>query len=309
MPWAVAGAVVGAGISAYGSRSASKTQADSARDASATELAMFNRNREDQAPWRGAGEGALAQLSDLLGISPTGSGAQTQGNFDRALYLRNNPDVAEAGVDPYQHWLDFGQSEGREFPLSQAARDSASKRSENPEFGSFNRDFSLADFTADPGYQFRMDEGRKGLESSAAARGGLLSGGTLKALTKYGQDVASNEYSNAYNRFNNDRTQRFNRLSGIAGTGQTATNITGQLGAQAASNIAQNQIGAGNARASGYVGQANAINSGIGNAMSGYQLSQLGKSNTPDYVNWNTGTGAPGSSGAWGGTASDPWYG
>ena len=73
------------------------------------------------------------------------------------------------------------------------------------EMGDLSRTFTMDDFQKDPGYQFRMDEGTKALERSAAARGGLSSGSTLKALTRYGQDYASNEYQNAYNRFNADR--------------------------------------------------------------------------------------------------------
>jgi len=129
--------------------------------------------------------------------------------------------------------------------------------------GEFNHTFGLSDFTKDPGYQFRMDEGQRGLEAGAAARGGLLNGGTLKALTRYGQDFASNEYSNAYNRFNNDQTTRFNRLSSIAGLGQTATRDVANMGTQNAQYIGNNQMQVGNARASGYVGGANAINNGV----------------------------------------------
>lgn len=129
--------------------------------------------------------------------------------------------------------------------------------------GEFNRNFTLSDFQKDPGYQFRMDQGQQALERSAAARGGLLSGGAGKALQQYGQDYASGEYSNAYNRFNNDQTTRFNRLSALAGTGQTATNTIGTLGAQTASNIGENYMQAGNARAAGYVNQGNAINNGV----------------------------------------------
>lgn len=129
--------------------------------------------------------------------------------------------------------------------------------------GEFNRNFTLADFQKDPGYQFRMDQGQQALERSAAAGGGLLSGGTGKALQQYGQDYASGEYSNAYNRFNNDQTTRFNRLSALAGTGQTATNTLATLGAQTASTIGENDLQKGNAQAAGYIGQGNAINSGI----------------------------------------------
>lgn len=140
--------------------------------------------------------------------------------------------------------------------------------------GEFNRNFTMADFNADPGYQFRMDQGSKALQASAAARGGLLSGGTLKSLDRYGQDYASNEYGNAYNRFNNDQTTRFNRLSSIAGLGQTSVGQTSAAGANAANQIGSNTIGAGNAQAAGYVGQANAVNNGISSLGNFYMQQQ-----------------------------------
>jgi hypothetical protein len=140
--------------------------------------------------------------------------------------------------------------------------------------GEFNRNFTMKDFNADPGYQFRMDQGSQALQRSAVARGGLLSGGTLKALDRYGQDYASNEYGNAYNRFNNDQTTRFNRLSAVAGTGQTATNTIANLGTQTAQQIGSNYIGAGNAQAAGYVGQANAVNNGISSLGNFYMQQQ-----------------------------------
>lgn len=150
--------------------------------------------------------------------------------------------------------------------------------------GQFDREFTLADFNKDPGYQFRMDEGQRGIEAGAAARGGVLNGGTLKALTRYGQDFASGEYNNVYNRFNNDQTTRFNRLSSLAGTGQTATRDVATMGTQVAGNIANNQIGAGNARASGYVGTANAVNNGIQTLGNWYMQNQMA-ANQPMWYN------------------------
>lgn len=151
--------------------------------------------------------------------------------------------------------------------------------------GEFNRNFTLKDFQADPGYAFRQSEGQKAIDNSAAARGSSLSGATLKALTRYGQDTASAEYQNSYNRWNNDTSNRFNRIAGVAGVGQQAVNQIGAYGQQTASNVAQgnmstannvasNTIQAGNARASGYVGTANAINGGINNYLT---LKALGK--------------------------------
>jgi hypothetical protein len=115
--------------------------------------------------------------------------------------------------------------------------------------GDYQRDFKMSDFQADPGYQFRMDEGQKALERSAAARGGLNSGGTMKALAQYSQGVASDEFNNAYNRFNADRDRRYNRLSSMAGLGQTSTAQVGQAGQNYANAYGQNVTGAANAQA------------------------------------------------------------
>jgi hypothetical protein len=141
--------------------------------------------------------------------------------------------------------------------------------------GEFNKTFSLADFVRDPGYQFRMGEGMRGLQNSAAVRGMLQSGGTLKALSRYGQDYASGEYSNAYNRFNNDLTSRFNRLSSLAGTSQTATRDVANMGSQSVANVGNYLTQAGNATASGYVGGANAIGNGVSSMANWYQQNQL----------------------------------
>lgn len=66
-------------------------------------------------------------------------------------------------------------------------------------------DFSMEKFQQDPGYAFRMSEGLKALDRTAAARGGLISGGAMKAASRYGQDMASQEYQNAFNRYNQNR--------------------------------------------------------------------------------------------------------
>ena len=133
--------------------------------------------------------------------------------------------------------------------------------------GQLTRNFTMADFTRDPGYQFRLDQGMRGVENSAAARGGALSGNALKALMDYGQNFASNEYMNSYNRFNNDNSTLFNRLASLSGAGQTTANTLGTLGANTATNVGNNMIAAGQARASGYAGQANALNGMIDNGI------------------------------------------
>jgi hypothetical protein len=127
----------------------------------------------------------------------------------------------------------------------------------------------------DPGYQFRVSEGEKAIQRAASGRGGLYSGATLKALARFNQDTASNEYGASWN-----------RLASLAGLGQTATNQIGQAGqnaygtiagagANASNNASQNMLGAANARASGYVGGANAIGNGISQYMNYTQNQNL----------------------------------
>lgn len=116
----------------------------------------------------------------------------------------------------------------------------------------------------DPSYQFRLGEGMKALDRQAAARGGLISGGALKAAQRYGQDVASTEFGNAYN-----------RLASMAGLGQTATGAMGGAAGQFGANAGNLMTGAGAARASGYVGGANALTSGLGQYMNYTQSQNL----------------------------------
>ena len=144
--------------------------------------------------------------------------------------------------------------------------------------------FGQEQFQADPGYAFRLSEGQKALERSAAARGGLISGGAMKAATRYGQDMGSQEYTNAFNRYQAERQARLGPLQSLTGMGQTTAQQLGSAGAQNASAIgnygmqganatAEGYMGAANARASGYMGTANAINSGLSNYL-GYQNNQ-----------------------------------
>ena len=134
--------------------------------------------------------------------------------------------------------------------------------------------FGMEQFQADPGYAFRMSEGMKGVERSAAARGGLLSGATLKGIQRYGQDLGSQEYTNAFNRYQTERNARLNPLQSLAGIGQTSTN---QLvaGGQNYANAAGEAIGAaGQARASGYMGSANSLSGALGQYMNYNQQQQ-----------------------------------
>ena len=111
----------------------------------------------------------------------------------------------------------------------------------------------------DPGYAFRLSEGQKALDRQAAARGGLISGGALKAAQRYGQEMGSQEYGNAYQRaltnYNaavNREGTGYNRLAALAGVGQTATGNLSSLGQSYGNTM-------GNIAMTGGANQANAM--------------------------------------------------
>jgi hypothetical protein len=131
-------------------------------------------------------------------------------------------------------------------------------------YGSMAKAFGTDQFQQDPGYAFRQAEGMKALERSAAARGNLLSGSTLKGVQRFGQDLASQEYQNAFNRFQTERAARLNPLQSLMGSGQSAANVMTGAAGQMGQNEASNIYNAGQARASGYIGQANALNQVLG---------------------------------------------
>lgn len=183
--------------------------------------------------------------------------------------------------------------------------------------GAATKEFSYGPFNyqADPGYAFRMKEGLNAMNATAAARGGLISGNALKAGQVYGQEMGSQEYGNAFNRYlqnyaNAQNTFQLNRNNlldplkfltniGQAGASNQAANV-GSFG----SSQAANTIGAANATAAGQVGSANAISNAIGQGIGGYQMNQLinrsaynSPSSTMNYYGANGGNYGPTESG------------
>ena len=131
----------------------------------------------------------------------------------------------------------------------------------------FKRDFTADDFQADPGYQFRLEQGQKALEASASSRGGRHGTGAQQAVLNYGQGMASQEYQSAYDRFNADRDRRFGRLASVAGVGQAANAQVGAAGQNYANQFSQNTQGAANAQGAAYINQGNQINGAIGTGL------------------------------------------
>jgi hypothetical protein len=162
--------------------------------------------------------------------------------------------------------------------------------------------FGMDQFTRDPGYAFRLTEGMKALDRTAASRGGLLSGATLKGAQRYGQELGSQEFQNAFNRAQIERNAQLNPLQSLAGLGQTSTNMLSGAAGQMGQNYATGYGNIGQARASGYVGGANALTSALGTGLNYSQNQQ--------YINRlpipGSSAALPSYSGAYGGTQVTP---
>lgn len=115
----------------------------------------------------------------------------------------------------------------------------------------------------DPGYQWRLQQGAQGVMNQSSVGGSSLSGPALKALMEYNQGAASQEYSNAFNRFQTQQGNIFQRLTSMAGLGQNAAAGVGNNAMSAGQTIGANIVGGANAAAAGQVGQANAWGSAL----------------------------------------------
>jgi len=135
-------------------------------------------------------------------------------------------------------------------------------------YGDLSSGFMPANYMSemDPGYNFRFGEGMKALERKMSASGMTQSGAAQKAAVRYGQDYASNEFMNAFQRYQTGRNATLNPLMGGSAATNTLTGALGNMGNQ----ISANQIDAGNARAAGYIGGANAWNQAISGGVNSY---------------------------------------
>ena len=151
--------------------------------------------------------------------------------------------------------------------------------------GQFTKNFGPSDLQLDPSYQFRLNQGTQNLNASAAARGLLGSGQNLKDITDYGQGAASQEYQNAFNRYQTNQSNLYNRMAGMATMSQNAAAGVGNQGMQVANSMAQNTMNGVNSSnnyltsgaastAAGQMGQANAWSGAINTGLGGWQQSQ-----------------------------------
>jgi len=142
-------------------------------------------------------------------------------------------------------------------------------------YGSAVQPFDMSKFQADPGYNFRMSEGLKALDRQAAARGGMMSGAALKAAGRYGQESASQEFGNAYNRYRQNRADQLDPLMYAMTGGTNATNATNTAMGNYGTNVGNLMGQAGQATGAGYLGAGNSLNNLFGALNQQYNTNQM----------------------------------
>lgn len=255
-----------------GGSSSSKAMVDYGNKALALQENVYNDLKAANAPYLAGGQAGLSELLMRMGLSgsaatapsnrqslieqytpqftTTTQGSNTMTPEQQAEYSRiyalskanpQNGDLRrtlanmQTGTGPTTTTDTAGLNSYVDKLLStQAATDQA-----NPLYGSLLTPFSMDAYQADPGYQFRLSEGNKALERALASRGmyASMNPAAAKALQDYGQQSASQEYGSAYDRYNINQGNIYNRLANIAGIGQTA------VGTQA--GVGQNYANAG----------------------------------------------------------------
>jgi len=237
-------------------------------------------------------------VAGAVGVSGyLGAQAAKQGGESQAAAARYAADLANA---------QYQQTRADQMPFLEAGKTALNKLIP---LATNYTPFDYNAMTADPGYAFRLSEGQKALDRQAAARGGLISGSALKAATRYGQDMGSQEYTNAFNRYQTERNAQLNPLQSLAGIGQTTAGNLGTMGAQNAATMGNYATSGAAATAAGNVGATNAITGGLGTYLNYSQGNALtkalqantlnnqygaanvygygGRGTSPSSVNWN----------------------
>jgi hypothetical protein len=338
-----------AAATAAASDRAAKLQYQMFQQQQAAQERALAEQRALQEPYRQAGLAGQNRLMELMGLrmpapsSMTGAPSVTA-RTGIAPTLRSEDEIRNALVSQYTTGggqVEYGREGGmREAPsvvneanLAAAiqgaqsqeqtalnayrAQQSQAQQSQqmqqtapSADFGKYARDFGTADFQQDPGYAFRLSEGQKALDRQAAARGGLISGGALKAATRYGQEMGSQEYQNAYNRYQTNRANQLQPLGNLMSSGQSAASNQGTAAGQYGTAMSQaaGQYGAnvGNLYTQQGANQGNALLAGAQARTSAYgDIAKLYGQTNPQFGGMFGGGGSSGGGSAIG--YSDPY--
>ncbi len=230
--------------------------------------------------------------NDVTGVTAAQGAADAQQNAANSAQASQER-MFNQSLDTQKPWLEAG---GRGLSQLESGINSGAFNTQQGQYTPPAFQDLKFDFEADPGYQFRLSEGNKAVQASAAARGGLFSGKTGTDLQDYAQGQASQEYGAAYGRFadqrdynrqnfqndrnfsygqfgdnfNRDRavkTDQYNRLASLAGVGQTAAGNVSNMQMDEGGNLANLAMQRGNIAAqrsqAGYQGPMNLFNTAL----------------------------------------------
>ena len=306
------GAILGAGSALIGASSANK--AAKAQTAAANADMAFQKETRDQIvskldPYYQGGTQAQAALMYEMGLgprpmigaqplsveevrTPMQSGPRQQGNSQANLGMGvfGNAFRPSGPSEPARTSSPQMSTSYRVGGQTFASRGEAEAyAAANGAQGTAYDKYATPAFQESPGYQFAFNQGTDAVNALAGARGGLNSGRTMQDLNTFGQGIANQEYGNWWNRADKEKTDYFNRLQGLSGSGQNAAAQQGTAMTNAAAGVSQAYGNIGNAQSAGAIGVGNALNGGIQNYI-GYQQYQQGLGNQAPAANVFTST-------------------
>jgi hypothetical protein len=283
--WGMAASVGGSLLGgAMGSSSAKKAASDAkkmAREANDMQMIARNEMKYDLQPFLNSGQEANSLLSEYLGISnpkgytPKPTRDQVANEFAAAHYKRygRNYSAKDSNMGSENSNIDkeyASRLADWENGLEQYKLDNPEDGTQGGNFGRLLKEFTNEDFVKDPGYNFRMDEGNKGIDRQLAARGGLNSGSALKSIARYNQDFASNEFGNAFNRDSANKSNIYNMLSGQSAQGLQAAGTKAGMLQNSANAQSNNLQQAGNNATNLNMQGSDSLNQGIQSAIGNY---------------------------------------
>lgn len=207
----------------------------------------------------GGGFNALANIySGIQGTMAAKDAAKAQlGATNQALALQSKMyDQTTANMKPY---LTSGNAANTQLSTLLGLQGDPNAEG----YGSLTKKFTMDDFQADPGYQFRLQEGTKAMNQTLGARGSLFSGEALKSAQQFGQDTANNAYNDAYTRYVQDQNNAYVKLNNASASGQNAAAQQGGIGQQYANTAGGLMQDKGNIQANSLNAQNTAVNQGL----------------------------------------------
>jgi len=259
--WGMAAtALLGAGASIWGAKKGADAMEEAAAKQNALSQQIYGQQRADQMPYMQSGYNALNAYNRAMGlpsVSTDNSALGPGGMRQIPEQFHGKGILVDKDGNGYIQAVS-GSNAGQLIPIGKKFPQYAAPKTPAGAPGAAQPPADrYGGFYASPGYQFRFDEGARAYDRSAAARGQLLSGAQVKAQTRYGQGVASDEFGNYTN-----------RLAAIAGLGQTANGMAQNAASNYGNQAAQGIMDQGMARASGYLGVANTIGSAANGLLS-----------------------------------------